>query len=156
MSRQFDKIEVDAEYRSTARTSPEFTLRRHRSFGGVYDAPEVGLGTLDDLRALDEKIAYVLRPTAEQVYESTLDNLFDGESEGDVEAPTGWFALVNWPNGCTYVVTHDHLGFSHMRASDDPQRNTISTAPTKAQLTKVYQGLCDEFSAWADLPEEEV
>lgn len=105
-----------------------------------------GLGkvSLEELRLLDEEVSRVLRPTAEQVYESTLDGLFDGESDGDAESPTGWFALVHWPNGHSYLVLHGSLGFSRIIASTAQS----APAPTRQQLQEQFDRLQGEFSEW--------
>lgn len=148
--RQFDKIAVADEYRGTVRSTAEFTLRRHRP-GDVYNLPDASLGTLDDLKALDAEVARILRPTAEQVHEYTMDNVFTGKYEGSEESPTGTFALVDWPNGERYLVQHRD-GVSWFRCSTADR----VSPPTREQLGAQYQALCDRFARWADIAEQEM
>jgi hypothetical protein len=66
-------------------------------------------------------------PTPDMLYEHTLDNLFEGEHTGQVDAPTGWFAKVKWPwdGQGWYLVVHDSFGFSHIvaKGQDDVDRD---------------------------------
>lgn len=57
-------------------------------------------------------------PNAQMLYEHTLDNTFEGEHSGQVDAPTGWFAKVRWPwdGQGWYLVAHDEAGNSYILA----------------------------------------
>lgn len=79
-------------------------------------------------------------PTAEMLYEHTLDNLFEGEHSGQVDAPTGWFAKVKWPwdGQGWYLVMHDDHGFSHILARGE---DAVDAA---------YSLMEQEYAAWDD------
>lgn len=78
-------------------------------------------------------------PTADDLYEYTLDNLYAGESSGSTEAPTGWFARVYWPGDEEwYLVSHDDLGFSHILAMG------------KDEVDRHYAVLEEVYSTWDD------
>lgn len=115
---------------------------------------------LERLRQLDAEVSRILRPTADQVYAATLNGMFDGDRDGSVNAPTGWFALVRWPNGHSYLIKRDDRECNQIIATDerDMRRNWDSAVLLygRDELSKVYQMLCDRFAAWADVAEGEM
>ena len=74
------------------------------------------------------------RETTDRLYQITLDGMCD--TSGDVEAPTGWFALV--PDGdAWYLIIQDILGFNHgYRMGSEVHARTV------------YAELDDEYSKW--------
>jgi len=146
MARVFKETEVREHYRSASHAGPpEFELIR-KSEGDLYPSVTF-LGRVDDLKALDEHVSRILRPTVEQLYEQTLHG-FD-ETNGDVEAPTGWFALVDWPNGKAYLIDRDERG--NMTLLGEAERFT----PESTELGNRYQALIEEYDAWTDIAEQE-
>lgn len=78
-------------------------------------------------------------PTAEEVYEATLDGLYNGEESGSVEAPTGWFALVQWPeNELWYIVGEDNYGF----------KTLSGYGKDEAMARAAYAALDQEYGDW--------
>jgi hypothetical protein len=81
---------------------------------------------------------YALHPTAEEVYEYTVASTYEGRDSGDVEAPTGWFAIVMWPgNERWHIVSHDDLGYSY-----------LSEYMTREQAEADYASLEDNYAKW--------
>ncbi len=75
------------------------------------------------------------RETTERLYTRTLDGM--DETSGDVEAPTGWFAIV--PEGDSwYILIRDTLGFTH---------GYLMGSETHART--VYDALEAEYAAWS-------
>jgi len=80
-------------------------------------------------------------PSAEEVYQSTLDGLYDGEEGGSTESPAGWFAIVRWPgNGRWYIVSQDDQGFTYL--SDEGTDELTARA--------VFGRLQEEYGRWED------
>lgn len=78
-------------------------------------------------------------PTAEEVYEATLDGFYD--DSGSTEAPTGWFAIVQWPeNELWYIVMQDDRGFKYLHG--------FGTDETAARAQ--YEKLDAEYGDWLD------
>lgn len=159
--RQWDKIlveENDVDHRDKA---PLFGVIARQETGNGYNQSVLRV-SLEELKELDEQVSCILRPTVDQVYQSTLDNLFDGESEGDVSAPSGWFAIVHWPNGFTYLIVRDELGFTHLvgtteRSGENGREWTRKVfIGSREELSAMYQRLCDDFASWADIAQDEM
>lgn len=77
-------------------------------------------------------------PTADMLYEHTMDNLYEGESHGYTGSPTEWFARVKWPwdGQQWYLIVHDALGFSHIVTTGEHDVN------------RQFRQLQAEFDAW--------
>lgn len=85
-------------------------------------------------------------PTADQVYEYTLDNAYEGQDSGDTEAPTGWFAWLQWPeNDRYYIVSQDSDGNRCLAGY-------ASRDAAKAEFDALYK----EYLAWLYNGEEDL
>jgi hypothetical protein len=79
----------------------------------------------------------------DEAYELTLDGLHHESESGNVEAPTGWFALLEH-DGVWYIVTQDSLGFKQ-----------LFTYAQESMARYEYAEMEREYALWDVDPEEE-
>lgn len=83
-------------------------------------------------------------PTTDMLYQHTLDGLYEGDSSGNVEAPTGWFAKVRWPwNGRWYLIGQDDQGFKDQIAAGEKS------------VERVWAAMEREFGRWDALDRDD-
>ena len=87
------------------------------------------------------------QPLAETLYSLTLDGTC--ETGGSIEAPTGWFALVEDYNDSDWIVREDHDGFvtidgPHEHIDIDPTTGGGYFQPAR----RIYDALTDEWIEW--------
>lgn len=79
-------------------------------------------------------------PTTDMLFQATLDGLYEGDSSGNVEAPTGWYAKVRWPwNGRWYLIGEDSNGIKDQIAAG------------QASVERVWAALEREYGKWDEL-----
>ena len=80
----------------------------------------------------------------ERIYQFALDR-FSAEG-GDVQSPTGWFALVEDFEDQDYIVREDNFGFVEVEGPFDP----IDVGPNGyySKALARFNELQDEYSEW--------
>lgn len=84
----------------------------------------------------------------ERVYNLTLDGGYD--SDGDVEAPTGWFASVTLDDDSAENRDMiEHYGHPYLLVSEDSQGFvTVHAWHTAANLADVFQLQAQQYALW--------
>lgn len=89
---------------------------------------------------------------AETLYGLTLDGTCD--TSGDVDAPEGWFALVEDHEDMDWIVREDHFGFVTI---EGPLDHIDIGSDGYYQPSRVrFDELCSESRAWFDGEDEAI
>lgn len=83
----------------------------------------------------------------ERVHGITMDASF-GEADGDVEAPTGWFARIYLQD----VELAEHYGSAYVLATEDENGFFRVQGSTADATLKEFDRLTSAYWEWADPP----
>lgn len=145
----WDEIDIEPEDRMTrAKGEPVFALSAtHVAEDGRNRSSSVLHLNIEELKTVQAKSRRILYPTPTELHDVTMDGLV-GEVNGDVESPVGWFALVPWVNGRTYLIGRDITGHCYSYG-DEP------TGSDSQKLGSRYQHMLDAYDKWTDVGENE-
>jgi hypothetical protein len=113
--RQYDQMEIVGDARRSRETG-EPMVNLVTTNGPLSTLVSM---SLEELARLPEMVRRVLDPTAEELYESTLENAYDGEDGGSVDGPVGWFARIRWDNGRWYLIWRGTEGTTSVMAQGE-------------------------------------